>query len=156
MNLKISVLQFAITTLAASITHVPAAHAAFLNSAAPGVCHATSGTNGSPTYLFGIGNNGLGNIGVNCTVLRSELPAAQTIGAFYVDGINQYPNATTQCTLFSYNYDGTLLGGSAFTVGGKFDEYVTLPAAQLPAYAYVILTCDLPPLTTLYGVTSLQ
>jgi len=103
-------------------------------------------------------NLGDGLYYVTCNLPRSPLPAGATSGGFYVDGDN-FGGAQTVCLIWSYDYTGTYLGSSAFTAtAAQFDQFVSLPAAQLPTYAYTYLECSLARngLSQIRGVTSLQ
>jgi hypothetical protein len=98
------------------------------------------------------------NFHVVCGLPRSPLPAGSSVAAFYVDGDN-FNGAITVCTVASYDYTGTFLGSYAFDASeAHYDRYVTLPAAQVPYYAYTYLICTLPANGNgvLRGVTSLQ
>jgi hypothetical protein len=95
---------------------------------------------------------------VVCSVPRSPLAVGATSGSFYVDGDN-FSGATTSCTLYSYNYDGTYLGSVGFSAAElHFDRLVTLPAAQLSMWAYVYMECAIPgnQVSQIRGVTSVQ
>jgi len=104
----------------------------------------------------------LGNVAslpyIVCSLPRSPLAAGATVGGFYVDGDN-YFGATTTCTVWSVDYTGLYLGSATGTSAQPaFDMFLSLPAAQLPTYAYTYLTCRLAKFgnSALRGVTSLQ
>jgi len=93
-----------------------------------------------------------------CALPRSPLQPGATFGGFYIDGDNFF-GATTSCTITSVDYTGLFLGSSTVSSTAlSFDMFVTLPAAQLPTYAYTYLICRLGKFgnSTLRGVTSLQ
>jgi len=95
---------------------------------------------------------------VTCNLPRAPLPTGATSGGFYVDGDNA-DGGTAVCTIYSFDYTGTFLGSASFTASeAHFDRFVSLPAAQLPFYAYTYLFCGLSAngTTALRGVTSLQ
>jgi hypothetical protein len=121
---------------------------AFFASATYSPQHAVDGTmNGGDSQ----------NFHVVCGLPRSQLPAGSA-AAFYVDGDN-FNGAITVCTVASYDYTGTFLGSFGFDLTqAHYDQYVTMPAAQVPYYAYTYLICTLPANGNgiLRGVTSLQ
>lgn len=91
---------------------------------------------------------------VVCPISRSPLPSGNA--SFYVDGSNPSGSSTT-CTISSYNFNGTFLGSSTFTdSAANFDHLVSLPAAQVPTFAYVSALCTLPASGMLRGITALQ
>ena len=140
-----------------STLHVPAARAANINTSGAGTCQGVLGPN--PNLIIvgsGITNAGSTAVEVMCSVPRSPLASGATSGGFYVDGFVQTSGVTMTCFLSSYDYTGIPLGSSQFVVSGKFDAFVSLPAAQLTTYAYVNLNCLLPSAASLLGVTSLQ
>jgi hypothetical protein len=156
MHPKFPELLFALViTLITSMAYVPAAHAVNLNSSAPGICQSRYANPGI-FLTSGVANTGTTDpLYLVCTVARSPLPSGATTGSFYVDGTNN-PGGTTNCAIFSYNYTGETLGAASFTATNSYDMLLTLPAAQLSTWAYVILECSIPPGGVLYGVTSLQ
>ena len=94
---------------------------------------------------------------VVCTIPRSPR-TTDTGGIFYVDGDN-FNGASTTCVLYSYDYTGTYLGQtSATSFDAHFDMALTLPAAQVPTWAYISIRCTLPPHSNglLRGVASVQ
>jgi hypothetical protein len=50
---------------------------------------------------------------VACTVPRARLAAGSGVGSFYVDGDN-FNDASTSCTLFSFDSKGHLAGAASF------------------------------------------
>ena len=93
-----------------------------------------------------------------CDLTRSPLIAGATSGGFYVDGDN-FNGASTTCAVYSIDYTGVFLGASGFnTSAPTYDIFISLPAAQLPTYAYTHLDRDLPAHGNgrLRGITSLQ
>jgi hypothetical protein len=95
---------------------------------------------------------------ITCTLLRSPLPSTATTGSFYVDGDN-LNGASTFCVISSYDFTGVFLGSTSFTTSSaSYDQFLTMPIAQLGFWAYTSLTCFLPAhgAGTLRGVTSLQ
>jgi hypothetical protein len=98
------------------------------------------------------------NTWISCGVPRSPLASGAQFGYFYVDGDN-FNGASTVCDLESYDFNGTLLGVTAFSSqASSYDQLLSLPAAQLPFRAYVGIECLLPAhgMGDLRGVTSLQ
>lgn len=101
-------------------------------------------------------------VSIVCDVTRSPLIAGATSGGFYMDGDNLNVGGNvwfTACTLNSYDYTGVLLGSVGFqSQAPSYDVYISLPAAQLPTYAYTSLFCVLPPhgIGRIRGITSLQ
>ncbi len=85
-------------------------------------------------HLDGVSNNPNVDMGpqtvlLNCDVPRSPLPAGAAVAQFWVDGDNNGSNTRTECTLFSKNFNGQLLGGTSFSAGpGTYDRLLTLPA----------------------------
>jgi hypothetical protein len=113
---------------------------------------------------IGHGINGVYVVGspalgwVTCNLPRAPLPTGATSGGFYVDGDN-FEGGTAVCTISSFDYTGTFLGSASFSASEEhFDRLLSLPAAQLPFYAYTYLFCGLSSNGTsvLRGVTSLQ
>lgn len=105
--------------------------------------------------------NGMRNTGttdtflspVVCSVPHSPIVSGTTTASFFVDG----DGAGTTCSLYSLNYDGTFLGSASFSGSqATYDAFLSMPAAQVPYYAYVYLECFLPVGGFLRGVTSLQ
>jgi hypothetical protein len=95
---------------------------------------------------------------ITCSVPRSPLADPSHSFGFYVDGDN-LGGAATICWITSYDYTGNYLGGTAFsTASPKYDQFLSLPAAQLSWWAYTSLTCWLPEKGrgVLRGVTSMQ
>jgi hypothetical protein len=104
----------------------------------------------------GIKNGGTVNRLVLCPIPRSPLASGATQGSFFIDGDNDNGGSTT-CSLVTFDFSSqNLLGASTFTVSGTYDKFVSLPAAQLPTFAYAGLFCTLPPGAQLRGVTSVQ
>lgn len=64
----------------------------------------------------------------------------------YIDGYHSGVQ-TTSCTLYSYNYNGTLLAASSVSasgMSGAWERTVYLTAAQSTAWAYYSLLCQIP------------
>lgn len=87
---------------------------------------------------------------VSCSVYRSPLTTAGAPGVFRIGGL-VYNGATMPCTLTSYEYTGTLLGSATVVITSPADgrwrrvvQEVSLPASQLPYWAYTSLVCLLP------------
>ena len=107
--------------------------------------------------------SGVRNLNVNpraviCSVPRSPLAAGATSGVFFVDGRNT-GGASTTCTLSSFNFNGTFLGSTSFTsAAATYNQFLSLPSAQLGTFAYVSVLCTLPGNANgvLFGVTSFQ
>jgi hypothetical protein len=98
---------------------------------------------------------------VQCPIPRGPLATGATAGSFFIDGKTPASTSTT-CTVVSYNFDSTMEGSISFTetntgtVPKNFDHFVSFPAAQMSAFAYVSLFCDLGAGGMIFGVTSLQ
>lgn len=96
---------------------------------------------------------------VICPVPRAPLASGATSGGFYIDGYNP-TGKTTSCTLYSYNFNGSYLGSSSFsiTTAGSFDKYVSLTSDQLSYFAYTSVLCTLPDSSSakIYGITAIQ
>jgi hypothetical protein len=97
-------------------------------------------------------------IEVVCNLPHSPPPTAATSPlAIYVDGDDN--NATGQpvfCGLFSRDWTGTFLGSVETSRSSQsFELYLSLPAAQVPYWAYTSVVCYLPPGGTLRGITLL-
>jgi hypothetical protein len=87
---------------------------------------------------------------VNCSVPRSPLTSDPAAGTFEIKAwIPGDTGGTVPCTLFSYEFTGTLLASVSFSlsspVRGVVTQQVSLPPAQLGVWAYTSLTCALPP-----------
>ena len=113
-----------------TVSAVPEARANNINIGTS-ECQDTTGQNN-----IGRDINGVYTIGgpisgfVTCSLPRSPLNAAATGGAFYVDGDN-FNGAYVNCTIYSYNFDGTFLGAVSFVATeAHFDRYVGLPAPR--------------------------
>jgi hypothetical protein len=94
---------------------------------------------------------------VVCNVPRAPLGAGSISGSFYVDGDNF--NATTSCSLFSFDADGHLAGIASFQTSLlHYDILLTLDAVKLTDLGHTSLRCLLPAHNAgvLRGVTSLQ
>jgi len=92
---------------------------------------------------------------VVCSVPHQPL-AVGLDAAWFVDG-SAGITAPISCSLASYNFNGEFLGSADFsTTSLTFDQYLSLPAAQVPYWAYTQLWCQLPPGAALFGVTVIQ
>ena len=87
---------------------------------------------------------------VSCSVYRSPLTTAGSPGVFRIAG-HIFSGATMPCTLTSYEYTGTFLGSTTVVITSPPDgrwrrvvQEVSLPASQLPYWAYTSLVCLLP------------
>jgi len=121
-------------------------------------------SNSPSVQNIGYSLNGVFTVGgptagfVTCNLPRAPLATGATSGGFYVDGDN-FNGGTAACTIYSIDYTGTFLGSASFSASeAHFDRFLSLPAAQLPFYAYTYLSCGLSANgnTLLRGVTSLQ
>ncbi|WP_437926367.1 hypothetical protein WMF37_46215 [Sorangium sp. So ce291] len=79
-------------------------------------------------------------------------------GAHYSDGLHPGTQTTT-CTVYSHNYDGTMLASvsaSASSVSGSWERIIDLTADQSPKWAYFSVLCSIPANKNgvLLGVTS--
>lgn len=93
---------------------------------------------------------------VVCSVPHSPLSVGLD-AAYFVDGGSGGAGTTVSCALASYNFDGVFLGSANFTSSATvFDQYLFLPAAQVPYWAYTNLWCQLPPGGSLIGVAVIQ
>ena len=98
---------------------------------------------------------GTTTIAVVCSLPHSPL-AVGLDAAWFVDGSNGV-GTTTSCALASYNYNGVFLGSANFDNSlTVYDQYLFLPAAQVPYWAYTNLWCQLPPGASLTGVAVIQ
>jgi hypothetical protein len=96
---------------------------------------------------------------VVCDVPRQPLPPGATSGTFYVDGNNLSNLMTTVCVISSYDWNGSFLASASFSaIVTSYDGFLSLPASALGQWAYVSLSCQLPPNAagSLRGVTSVQ
>ena len=87
---------------------------------------------------------------VSCSVYRSPLTTVGAPGVFRLAG-QIFSGATMPCTLTSYEYTGTFLGSATVLITSPPDgrwkrvvQEVSLPASQLPYWAYTSLVCLLP------------
>jgi hypothetical protein len=103
--------------------------------------------------VAGLENFDLVSRNVDCPVKFTSGPTG-AVGV-YVDGNNQEAS-TSSCTLFSYSYNGTLLGyaSSSRTNQGAWEMYLVLPAGQATTWAYLTVECALPHLGSIVGVTT--
>lgn len=90
---------------------------------------------------------------VVCPVVRT-MPAAAGGFSVWIDG--NAASGSTTCQLWSFNYNGTLLGLTSFTAAGTFDRQLTLPQSQVTTYSYQVVTCALPPYSALYDIEPVQ
>ncbi len=156
------VLSAGVVTAALWASNVTPTRAANINIGAS-TCQAGYQAESQDTVLhFVNGVESLGNVAslpyIVCSLPRSPLAAGATFGGFYVDGDNIF-GATTTCTIWSYDYTGAFLGSaSGSSAASSYDMFLSLPAAQLPTYAYTYLTCRLAKggNSNVRGVTSLQ
>jgi hypothetical protein len=124
----------------------------------------------APFFATGVGgaySDATNDRFMTCSVPRSPVPGGAN-GAFYIDGLTAN-GFDLPCILYSINYTGQLIGSVSFLGHGtvplgsymSFDVFVTIPAAQLPTYAYTQLSCLMPGRTNvenaiILGATSLQ
>jgi hypothetical protein len=159
---KLLGLLFAVTL---SGNPVPPAHANTNVSAA--VCQPFDEQFFHSASYFGVGTGFISNdsatntLKIVCSVPRAPLDAAATVGQFYVDGLNPGSDGTqtATCVLYSWNYNTSLLGTASYSTGphfGPWDGLITMPAAQLPYWAYATVLCTLPPGGSFQGVTVVQ
>lgn len=74
------------------------------------------------------------------------VPTADGSITVYVDGQHTIA-ATTSCTLFSHNYDGTMLGSTSDSrqdVNGSWEMTLSLPAGQASVWSYLSVLCYIP------------
>ena len=129
-------------------------------------CQRYGGYGGSPDLLAdisGLYNSGQFGAYAVCGVPHSPLAATATSFMLYVDGDNWLfqanPYSSAQCIVYSYDYNGTFLGSTSQISSSSvqhFDMLLSLPAAQVPYWAYTSVFCSLPPTGLLRGVTVLQ
>ena len=96
-------------------------------------------------------------LAVTCSIPRSPLDPSRSAG-FYVDGDN-FGGALTECFISSYDYTGTFLASASFsTSSAQYDMWLSLSPAASGPWAYMSLTCYLPPngQGVLRGVTAVQ
>lgn len=149
--------SWAIIGVFALLASTPRTEAANINSHGA-VCQPLTSADAADLQYTnpGIRNAGTVNRLILCPIPRSPLPSGATSGGFFIDGDNDGGGSTT-CSLVSFNFNSQMmLGASTFTRSGTYDQFVSLPIAQLPAFAYVGLFCTLPPGALMRGVTSLQ
>jgi len=94
---------------------------------------------------------------VICPLIRS--PNSANNATVYIDGVHS-GTQTTNCTLYSHDANGTLLGSLTTTVtqAGFWERLLTLPSGQAPFYANLSLLCYLPGVGTslILGATVVQ
>jgi hypothetical protein len=104
-------------------------------------------------------NGGISNPDVNAHDVTCPMPRVTTFNSreFFVDGTNAI-GGTTNCTIFSYSFQGDLLG-SANTgnlTSASYDAVLTLPAGG--QFDYFSLKCTLTGLnrSTLRGYATIE
>jgi hypothetical protein len=106
--------------------------------------YGNSATTGLYSYGSGAYNYAGSSLGVICPLTRSGFTPASGYGV-WVDGTTGSSTSTIYCSLTSYNYNGSYVGGTSFSfTGGTFDKYITLTQAQVPYYASLSLYCSVP------------
>jgi hypothetical protein len=97
-------------------------------------------------------------IAVTCSLPHSPLLTASASLRILIDGDN--PNsAPTSCTLYSYDWSGTFLGSvtaASSSTFGLFTLDLSLPAAQVPYWAYTSVACLQGGGSTVHGITLLD
>ena len=115
--------------------------------------YGNSATSGLYSYTNSVYNASGGSMYVNCPVVRT-VSAPATGYTIWVDG--NAGSGTTTCWLYSYNYDGSYMGGTSFAATGVFDRTLTLTAAMVPYYSSQSLLCYVPNGGSMYDVEPVQ
>jgi hypothetical protein len=81
---------------------------------------------------------------VICPVIRSPLSGTAG-GGFYVSGANN-TGQSTNCTLYSWEYNGTFRGAKSFQSSApRYDQYLSFTNVELSFGAFTSLMCYMPP-----------
>jgi hypothetical protein len=96
---------------------------------------------------------------VICPVVRQTAVGGAIV---YVDGAVDN-GATLDCTLYSYDHEGSFIASKSFSKSGpgytvSFDQRLQLEASEAPMSAYLSTVCWLPPQARgrLFGVLSIK
>jgi hypothetical protein len=92
---------------------------------------------------------------IACAVARTSPTTGPDGLGFFVDGSNNF-SQTTSCTIYSYDFTGSFLGSAQFSsTSANYDNFLSLPPANTPAFAYIGMICTIPGNTngTMRGVT---
>jgi hypothetical protein len=138
------------------------ARAANINTPA-GACHAIFPEQQANISYFpsGLQQQSSQSVPIMCPIPRSPLAGGSTAGTFFIDG-KTAANSSTSCTMAVYNFTGGPVSFFSFTEQNTtatpktFDHFVSVPAAQLTAFVYASVTCELTAGSWLFGVTSVQ
>ena len=112
-----------------------------------------SSTPGLNSRINGVFNFSGVSLGVVCPVVRT-VAAPATGYSVWVDGTASTGSA--YCSLYSFNYNQTLMGAVSFSATGVFSRLLTLPQSQVPFYSSQVVSCSLPPNGVLYDVEPVQ
>jgi hypothetical protein len=103
-----------------------------------------------------VGNrSGDRDVDVACPVIPA--PAIGATVSYFVDGSLHGSGRTMVCVMGTTSFTGTFLAARVFgTTLSPFDQFVSFTSAEAPPWAYVGLHCDMPPNSSLYGVTAIK
>jgi hypothetical protein len=115
--------------------------------------YGNSATSGLYSYTNSVYNGSGAGMYVTCPVVRT-VNALSTGYYVWVDG--NAGSGTTTCSLYSYNFNGSYIGGVSFSATGVFDKTLMLTQAQVPTYSSQSLLCYVPAGGSMYDVEPVQ
>jgi hypothetical protein len=100
----------------------------------------------------GITNFAASQRSVHCPIVRIG-PAPAGGFSVFVDGSVAAGTSLT-CQLTSTNFNNTFLGLASLFINtpGNFDRLLTLPQSQVPMFSHQVLSCSMPPNSSLFDI----